>query len=349
MYRGLVDEVFNELADADGIEDFIDAAISEALFESAEAEKTPINLKEPEATTDDLDTRQDIPTVLLDRCAKPFFNCILPFYEPSVKWQSVKQQNISSCPLPAILAAFGRVWPKKLRDMIFHDEYQPYRSTFKGRPGSGPSVFRIKFEGAGRTITISPRLHFPRPASVPPGVKAELENLVFARALDGGWVSYIEKAYVKMRTRNNRYEELDLFSGSDPPTLARVFFDFVGTFTWVRFNNNEIWPKVWPDAQLGVDEFPLPSFKDENFNTHPKNIQKLTLDRLRNLLKRAQTRPTVAGTKNKPKTLIHDHTYVVTKVSGGEVHLREFLTGGSEIIPLTLKDLRDEFSEILQK
>ncbi|SDG93741.1 hypothetical protein [Nitrosomonas sp. Nm132] len=277
-------------------------------------------------------------TVMLDRCAAPYHRCLAPFQNPAaVDWASLRQQRLTNCPLPAILAAVGRACPKFLRSMIFHDLTQPYKATLGKRPGSGSSVLHITFRGVNRTIIISPRLHFPRPKDAQHPVAPELHNLTFSRASDGGWASYIEKAYVVMRGKN-RYENLNMHAMDPPLTVNRFFFDVLGRFTKIQFETNEIFFSLRPSLNVEGKEIWI---------TEERFIRPLTRGRLKALLILTHERPTIATTHAASSRLIREHTYLVTHLSRAGVHVQEFMRRSPpEAIPLA--DLGREFDAIYQ-
>jgi hypothetical protein len=275
--------------------------------------------------------------VMLDPCAPPYNRCMAPFFNSGVDWSSVRQQGIANCPLPAILAALGRTCPREVRGMIVHDRDQPYQSTLGQRPGSGPSVFRVTFRGLGRTITISPRLHYPRPLNAQHRVAPELRNVVFAWAGDGGWVSYIEKAYVVWRG-GNRYENLDV-NADNAPTVDRIMFDLAGRFTKIEFDQRTIFHNQRPGDE---------SVDCRRSSANRPCFVNVTSTRLRAILQQASTSPTIATTRPSPQKLIPEHTYVVTGLSTTGVRVQQFMND-SPPQTIRLADLHREFDAILQR
>jgi hypothetical protein len=291
---------------------------SELEFE--QAVRPRIRLAEP---------KTDESTVMIDRCAAPLCNCLAPFERETVDWRSVRQQGIANCPLIAILAALGRSCPSRLRAMVTHVQ-TPYQSTLGQRLGSGPSIFHIHFRTKGKPVPVSPRLHFPRPRVVggrPHLVEPEPKNLLFSWASDGGWASYIEKAYVVFRGEN-KYENLDFAL-----TVGRVFLDVIGPFNQIDTAHVRAKPEVTLNCQTVNDMGAGIGVEGKFSNAF-----------LRTFLARARTRPTVASTWEDPDSLIGNHTYLVlglgsrdkvlplrgNKPRGDFVHVMHFLSSRAD-------------------
>ncbi len=274
-------------------------------------------------------------SVMIDRCAEPYRSCLRPFEKSDVDWKSVRQQGLANCPLHPILAALGRQCPEKVRQMISLKQDEPYKSTMRGRPGKGPSVFHVGFPGAHKTIIISPRLHFPRPKDAHHLVVPEPENLMFARAADGGWVSYIEKAYVVLRG-GFKYESLD-FRSDAPPSVQQVFLDIVGSFDQIESEFDLAEEKLRQFVTLNIRKSDL--FGEEA--TYSMNV-------LIRFLKDARRKPTVAGTRSDPDSLIGEHTYLVLGKQKDEpfVFVREFMRGDCRRV--LIRNFWREFDVLLQ-
>ena len=139
----------------------------------------------------------------------PLMTTLLEPFKNGVNAKSVRQQGLTNCPLPAILSAMARAWPGKLRKMI-KKKKQKAQAWFYGKqpPSTGPfeldSYLTVKFQNA--SIDISPYLY------VNGAYKPR-----FGRSEDGGWVSYIEKAYVAYRG-GYQYEKLNFLAGENAVT-----------------------------------------------------------------------------------------------------------------------------------
>lgn len=274
-----------------------------------------------------------ISTVMIDPCAHPIRRCLPLFEAADIDWKSVRQQRILNCPLPATLAALARVCPKKTRGMIRFVLNEPYKSTLGSRRGSGPHVLRVSFGGARKTVTISPRLHYRRPRNRNDRIDSrDPRNLRFAKAADGAWISYIEKAYLALRGYDE-YDDLSADSGV-APTIQRVFFDVAGSFDQIDTASARGRRHVTLDIR--------------NPRTMTGRPGKHSASFLNRFLSRAAKKPTIAGTWGNPATLIGSHTYVVLNVSGQLVHVREFMRGGPTRKIRIGRFFRDEFDVVLQ-
>jgi hypothetical protein len=225
---------------------------------------------------------------------------------------TVVQQKVTNCPLPALLAALAYAMPDRLPRMIhWLPLATPRRSWFfdRDRPKqvhSEPTAFtireilRVTFPNAS-AIDISPILFMDHmtPKEV---IEAGGTRPRFAFSTDrGGWVSYIEKAYV-VRRCNNQYINLDFLGRSAIPlTVARVVEDVAGDFDWFRLANRG-W-EMLPDAEPASPD-PPPGREDrEMFGSSVEAIRtfrsnKGVIKRLGEIFAAHKKRATIATTHN---------------------------------------------------
>lgn len=232
-----------------------------------------------------------------------------PIFIGEPKPKSVRQQRLTSCPLPAVLAATAHADPSRLYKMIHYTGYsKPRTAWFRGKalPQGGETLESAKtmmvyFQH--RTVEITPRLYADDFAKLP--------RPRFAMADDGsGWVSYIEKAYVVYRG-NYEYRNLDfLGEAAEKLTVSRICED-----VWAEFDRLDI-----DDGILHLDD------ESDSFDPPPGYVEAFEGEKMERIigrqalrkkvvkyLSRAAKRPTIATTV--------DHTLAVLGLSGGEVTL----------------------------
>ena len=221
--------------------------------------------------------------------------------------QAVVQRKVMNCPLPALLAAMAHAMPGRLRSMITKVELSTPRTSWffdnKNKAKAGPSelvvkeIFRVAFQNA--TIEISPLL-FMEHMTKEEVIKAHGTRPRFAMTTDGGgWVSYIEKAYVVYRC-NHQYVKLDFFGQSATRlTVARIVEDVARDFDWFRLTERTLMSDAEP-----VSPDPPPGHEhEESFGSSEDAIKRFRSDSgviksLGQMFAAHSTRATIATTHN---------------------------------------------------
>ena len=231
--------------------------------------------------------------------------------EPS--WNTVRQQNVANCPLPAALAAIARTCPGRLRALLSEVD-APYVSWFNNEPERvrwrGERLIHVHFQED--LVRVTPLLYYPSDRTK--------QEPLFAHSRDGGgWPAYIEKAYVVLRGRHE-YAFLDAGDSPQPPTTDRVLFDLIGRHLHVELG------KGYQDSEVfaGVD--------GAGRTTSP--LARLSSSSLRALLSRATSQATLLTTPSTPRTLTGSHTYVALKRSGETLSIWDARNGQSRDVPL---------------
>lgn len=236
----------------------------------------------------------------------PLITTPIPVFS-TLRAESVRQQLLTNCPLPAILAAMAHAIPERLRAMVQRVEHQqPRTAWFEGsdKPANGEyletkTTFKIAFQR--KTIEITPFI-YSDPHYQPR----------FAKAADGaGWVSYIEKAYVAYRAKYI-YKNLDFF-GQDvkPLTVERIIEDIAIDFDALGLSEHrkyyDLEPHTLDPAADNLDKFDTADYKDLS--------NKNTIRYLKTMLRNAGKRATVAST--------HNHVRAVLGYKNGKVKLHD--------------------------
>jgi hypothetical protein len=236
----------------------------------------------------------------------PLITTSIPLFK-GINALAVVQQKVMNCPLPALLAALAHAMPDRLRSMIQKVPLSTPRTSWffdnKNQPKSGPTaftvkeIFRVAFQNAA--IEISPILyadHMTRKEVVEAGGTRPR----FALSTDGGgWVSYIEKAYVVHRC-NHQYLNLDFLGRSAIPlTVARVVEDVARDFDWFRLAQR----RLFPDAEPASPDPPPGHEDEETFGSSEDAIQRFrsnkgVIKRLGEIFAAHKTRATIATTHN---------------------------------------------------
>jgi len=251
-----------------------------------------------------------------------------PLFNNSPKPDEVIQGELWVCPLAAVLVAVAHANPKKLMEMLPKPTPAQVISTLDSDPKFRmvtDVVMTVQFPDAN-PIKIS-KLLYHKPIEE----EGEGGGIPYAHSNNGvGWVSFIEKAYVVLRGKNT-YQRLNVSPGLD---IGQVMGDVVGPYLIIDLVNGRLFTPKGKDMK---------DTKDED----------LSDKRLKDLIKAAAQRPTIAASLEKPpgKTIHKNHGYGVMGFDGKKVQLRN--PWGSDAaespdVALSLEEFKKNFQMALQ-
>ncbi|MCC6536098.1 MAG: hypothetical protein IT162_01010 [Bryobacterales bacterium] len=256
-----------------------------------------------------------------------------PIFKYPVVATSLRQQRLTNCPLPAILAAMANAAPQRLHSMITEYPAQA-ESWFWNTPVPHAGRFRInrvikvKFQYAA--IPVSPILYFDN-----------LYHPRFTMCSNGdGWASYIEKAYVIHRG-SFHYANLNFLGGGSATPVERVMEDLVHEF--LKFDLDE--RVVYRDLELNED-----NGKWETANWREIGARGMA-GKLRSILAQARRKPTVATTPSSAANhadldLVGQHTYAVLRYRDNNVTLFDAMRARE--LTITVRQLLAGFDNVYQ-
>lgn len=239
----------------------------------------------------------------------PILSAGLKLFDGEPAATSVRQQMLTNCPLPALLAAMANGNKSGLKKMV-QERNAPAQSWFYGRPVTSAGKFQVS-----RIITV----HFQH-ASVEVSPLLYVNNLMKPRftfsetATTAGWASYIEKAYVNYRAAHT-YENLNLLSTRNPLSVERIMEDLVHDFSKLEIGVNG--GTLLRDLEEGGEG----GFGTSDFADYGKDgLKKKLID----MFKLAKERPTIATTPSSASNhgalnLVGSHTYAVLRYADGRV------------------------------
>jgi hypothetical protein len=250
---------------------------------------------------------------------------IPPFKSKGPIWNSVRQQQLENCPLPAVLASICRIKKDAIRKIVDtayfkarHDWYSWMDGETPRKRFSGRNLLKIRFKH-GWYVRASPLLYH----------WGNKNDLVFARCTDGsGWAAYIEKAYVMFRAQHT-YEQMDASDSSAPVSVEQILYDFVGRYHKIQFILGK---NGGPDVFLN------------NSPGEARGNAQYSRTYLRNFLKKCGQYPTIVTTWPRPNNLIGNHTYVVTAFKNDRVYLWEAMRNSKRSV--RLRDFWDEIDTV---
>lgn len=266
----------------------------------------------------------------------------LPLILTGIKPTNVRQQRLTNCPLPAILAAIANVCPAQISRMI-EERPSVVKSWFNDETENARFMTNriIKVQFRGSFVRVSPVLYldfFDKPR--------------FASSADGsGWVSYIEKAYVVLRGQH-RYENLDMNS-ANPISVHQFVSDLFGNYdkveleTIVKIKKKKEVVTAQGDVLKNVDEFRnTDNFFDDLTGTKLEAA-------LETMLRQVGKRATIATTPehNDLHTslgLVGSHTVAVLSYNDKKNRVTVFDAMRANTLEITLDDFKIAFDAVYQ-
>lgn len=239
----------------------------------------------------------------------PLFSEGLKVFGTKPSPTKLRQQLLTNCPLPALLAAMANVDKGWLQSMV-QERSVPAESWFFNKPVTSGGKFKVKriisvrFQHA--TVDVSPILYFN-----------SLMKPRFTYSDDGsGWASYVEKAYVAYRAQF-QYSNLDLLSAGRPLTVERIMEDLVHDFSKLEINGSG-GGVLYRDLE---PEWLDPGVEDIFGTTDATDLSKKTIKKkLAGIFKLAHERATIATTPDGVgHGLVGSHTYAVLRYRDGVV------------------------------
>lgn len=261
----------------------------------------------------------------------PMITSPLPLFKGG-RPQAVRQQKLTNCPLPALLAAMANANPGRLRTMVQQKRYGTARKAWfldKEALKSNPQCFEVKdvitIQFQHQTIEMTPFLYADAKNKPRFGLSTD----------DEGWVSYIEKAYVMYRG-DYKYENLNFLNGRpDAIAVERVIEDVAHGFDKLDLDDDVFYEDFDPvsfDPPPGQAEtFQSTSYRD--LPTRGAEVRKL-----KQVLKNVKKRATVATT--------HNHTKAVLDYANGKVTMFDAMR--SQTFKLTVKQFLGQHDAVYQ-
>ena len=274
----------------------------------------------------------------------PITTSPFPLFKGDPTALEVRQQRLTNCPLPAVLAALAHACPRQVQQMIIKRD-APTKSWFYNKPLTSLGYFDfdsnyiVKFQH--KNVDVTPLLYLDggnRPR--------------FGKSTTGsGWVSYIEKAYVGYRGRWH-YENLDLLDVPNPVLVERVMEDIVFEFDSITIDGDRRGMLLQDLESASLDP---PEDEKESFGT----LMWQTLDRkqmrrfVRKFLGRAGRLATVATTDSQNPIhstvgLVGNHTYAVLNYSSRLDKIRLFDAMHGSPVKLTLRQFISAMDNMYQ-
>jgi Calpain family cysteine protease len=275
---------------------------------SAQRSLPPVKLEEPEATF-----------------AYPAYDLLpeaAPLFKKKPKPDDVVQGRLGNCPLHAILVAMAHAKPKELSQMINPTSVTVISTLADDKKFRKQTdvLMTVQFRDA-KPIEISTLLY-----RNPVDAEGDGGDLPYAHSDNGvSWVSFFEKAYVKLRAKNS-YVILDKNGGN----VRQIMTDVAGPF-------------------LHVDLLRGSVFTPEDGSVKEKDLSDKLLG---NILKAAKQHPTIAASLDEAPgdKIVSDHGYGVLGFDGKRVHLRN-PWGPNQPNPevfLSLADFKKNFEAVIQ-